>query len=164
MALRGGMWLIFFGPGIDQLRHTFARLKPHLGHQRPDRAPHGVTAQKQGLVRAARPQQPVGEHMAPFGVGAELDFIHRQKVTAHALGHRLDSADPVLRAWRHNALFARDQCHNRGPAHSDNLVVNLARQQAQRQAHHTCPMGQHPLNCVMGFACIGGSKDGHDPR
>ena len=78
-----------------------------------------------------RAQQPVGEHMPAFGIGAELDFVDGHEIGAHALGHRLDR------------------------------VIDLARQQTQRQTDHTGAMAQHPLNRVMGFTCVCRAKYGH---
>ena len=44
----------------------------------------------------------------------------------------------------------------------DHLVVDLARQQAQRQADHAGGMRQHALDGEMGLAGIGGPEHGGD--
>ena len=100
--------------------------------------------------------------MATLGVGAQLDFVDGEEITAHAFGHRLDRANPVLRARRHDAFFARDQRHDRGPAQFDNPVIHLARKQAQRQADDTGAMCEHPLDCIGGFTCVGRAQNGHN--
>ena len=74
--------------------------------------------------------------MAAFGIGAKLDFIDCHEIGAHTVRHRLDRADPVLGAGRHDPFLARDQRHNRRATSGNDLVIDLARQQAQRQADH----------------------------
>ena len=115
-------------------------------------------------MQAARAQQTVGEHMAAFGVGAKLDLVDGKEIGAHALGHRLDRADPVLGTRRHDAFLAGDQRHHRGAAQGHDLVVNLARQKTQRQADHPGAVAQHPLDRVMRFAGVCRAKNGHDAR
>ena len=95
--------------------------------------------------------------MAPLGIRTKLHFINGQKIAAHPFGHRLDRAHPILRTLWHDAFFAGDQSHNRRPAHRDDLVVNLARKQAQRQADNASAMAQHPLDRVMRFTGVGGA-------
>ena len=151
-----------FRPGIDQLRHPLTPDKLHLGHQSRNGAAHGVGPQKQRLARAARPQQAVGENMAAFRVGTELDFVDGYEIGTHAFGHRLDRADPILGARGHDPFFARDKRHDRRPANGDDLVINLAREQTQRQANDTGPVAQHTFNRVMRFTCVRRAQYGHD--
>ena len=92
--------------------------------------------------------------MPSFRIGTELDFIHGDKIRAHAFRHRLNRADPVLRAFRHNAFFPGHQRHHRWPPERDDLVIDLPRQKAQRQANHTGAIAQHPFNGVVGFARV----------
>ena len=115
-------------------------------------------------MRAPRPQQPVGKDMAAFRVGTQLDFVHGQEICAHPLGHRLDGADPVLRARRHDAFLARDQRHHRRPPDCDDAVIDLARQQPQRQADDPGAMAQHALDGIVGLARVGRAKDGRNLR
>ena len=61
-------------------------------------------------------------------IGAKLHLVHRQKVAAHAIRHRLDRADPIADLWRHDPFLAGDQRHHGRPAQRDDPVVNLARQ------------------------------------
>ncbi len=148
---------------IDQLRHPLAAHVLRLGHKGRDRAAHGVRAQKQRLVQAARPQQAVGKDVAPFRIGAELDFIHGQKIDAHPFGHRLDGADPILGARRHDPFFARNQGHDGRAAQGHDTVIDFTRQQAQRQTDHTCPVPQHPVDGIGGLTCVGRAQNGHNP-
>ncbi len=101
--------------------------------------------------------------MAPIRVRTKLDLIDSDKIRAHALGHRLNRADPIGRARRHDPFFARHQRHNAGATHRDDPVIDLPRQQPQRQADDARAMGQHPLNRVVCLARIGRAKNGSNP-
>ena len=70
--------LLFAGVG----QHGKARSldKFSLGQQAAYDRLHGVGAEEHGFLLAARAQQPVGEDMAPFRIGAKLYFIHGQKI------------------------------------------------------------------------------------
>ena len=66
--------------------------------------------------RAARVQQAIGEDVAALGVGAELDFVHRQELDLALQRHGLDGADEIVRARRDDLLLAGDQGDRRGAA------------------------------------------------
>ena len=102
--------------------------------------------------------------MAALWIGAQLYFINGQKIAPHPLGHGLDRANPIGGAIWHDTLFASHQRHHRRAAQRHDLVVDLARQQAQWQTDHTSAMCQHPLDCVMGLAGVGWPKDRRYPR
>ena len=102
--------------------------------------------------------------MPALGVGAKLDLIHRQEITADIGRHRLDRADPVLRAFADDPFLARHQRGDRRPARSDDAVIDLARKQPQRQADDACPVRQHPVYGMMGLAGIRRPEDRRDPR
>ena len=99
--------------------------------------------------------------MAAFGIGTKLDFVDSDEISPHAFGHRLDGADPILGARRHDPFFARDQRHDRRAANGNDLVIDLARQQTQRQTDHTGSVPQHTFDRVMGFTCVRRAKYGH---
>ena len=159
----GGHPANFLRARIGQLGHPVAAHELRLRHKGRDGAAHRVGAEKQGFMQAPRTQQPVGEDMAAFRIGAKLDLVHGQKIDAHAFGHRFNGADPILGARRHDAFFARDQRHDRGAACADDLVIDLARQQAQRQADDPGPVPQHPFDGVMRLAGIRRPEDRRDP-
>ena len=50
--------------------------------------------------------------------------------------HRFNGRNPEPRPWRFYLLFARDQRHRIHPGAIGDLVVDLARQQTQRQTDH----------------------------
>ncbi len=151
------------GPGIGKLGKTLAPQEMGLWHQCGDGPAHGFRAQKQRLEAPARLEQPVGKDMATLGVGAKLNFVDGQKVTAQTVGHRLDRADPIGRVLGHDPLFPGDQRHHAGAAHRNDAVIDLAGKQAQRQPDDAALVRQHPLDRVMGLAGVGGSQDRRDP-
>ena len=153
-----------FRTGIGQLAHPFAADKFDPLHKARDRPAHRVRSHEQGLVLPTHPQQAIREHMAALGIGTKLDLVDADEITAHALGHRLDRADPVLRAWRYDPLLASDKRHNRRPARGDDLVIDLARQKPQRQSDHTGTIAQHPVDGVVGLACVGRAENRRNPR
>src|SRR6185295_15189025 len=76
--------------------------------------------------------------------------------------HRLDGADEVAGMGRQDALLAGDQRDRAGALEAADLVVVLARQEAQREADHAGTMAQHALDREMRLAGIGRAEDGGD--
>ena len=101
--------------------------------------------------------------MSTLSIATQLDLINRKKIAAHTFGHRLDRANPVLSARRHDPFFTCHQRHDAGAFHSNDSVIDFACKQPQRQADHACPMAQHLLDSIMGFASIGRAKNGRNP-
>ena len=54
-------------------------------------------AHQHGFGRPPRMQEPVGEDMAAFGVGAKLDLVDGEKFDLAVERHRLDRADEIAR-------------------------------------------------------------------
>ena len=106
----------------------------------------------------------MGEHMAAFGVGAKLDFIDGEKFDLAVERHRLDRADEIPRSARDDLFFAGDQRDLSRAPRLDHPIVNLARQQPQRQADHARGVSQHALDRQMGLAGIGRPQNGDEPR
>ena len=100
-------------------------------------------------------QQPVGEDVAALGVAAELDFVDRQEIDIDIARHRLDGADPVARPLRLDLLFAGDERDLVGADAGRDLVVDLAREQTQRQTDHAALVAEHALDREMRLAGIG---------
>ena len=126
-------------------------VRQQAAHQRG----HGPCAQEHGLELAARMQQAVGEDVAALGIGAELDLVDGQELDLAGQRHGLDRADEIGRAGGDDLLLAGDQGHRGLAAQLDHPVVDLARQEAQRQADHARGVGQHALNGQMGLAGVG---------
>ena len=76
--------------------------------------------------------------------------------------HRLDRRHPEARVRRLDLLFAGDERDVLRADPVDDLVVDLARQQPQRQADHAGGMRQHPLDGEMGLAGVGRPEHGGD--
>jgi len=103
-------------------------------------------------------QQPIGEHVATLGVSDELDLVDRQEVHVQPDRHGFDRADPVARL-RRDALFLPGHERDRALAYAcAHPIVDLARQQAQRQAHHARLEVQHALDRAVGLARVGGTE------
>ena len=68
-----------------------------------------------------------------------------------------------LRIGRDDLLLAGDQRRLPLALEAHDLVIDLARQKAQRQPDHAGFVRQHPLDGEMGLAGVGGAEDGRDP-
>ena len=102
----------------------------------------------------------VGEDMAAVFVLGELDFVDGDKVGAHVDGHGFHGADEIARVRRDDALLAGDEGSVGRALGGDDPVIDLAREQAQRQADHAGAVAQHALDGVMRLAGIGGAENG----
>ena len=152
------------GAGIAELREALALDQLRAWHQRGDAAAHGLGAEEQRLLQAAGVQQPVGEDVAAVGVAAELDLVDGEEVRSDVDRHRLDGADPVGGARRHDALLAGDERHHRRTAQADDAVVDLAGEEPERQADDAGAVRQHPFDRVVRLAGVGRPQHRHDPR
>ena len=109
-------------------------------------------------MAAAGVQQAMGEDVAALRVGGQLDLVDGEEVDLAAQRHRLHGADEVLGMGRDDLLLARNQRHRAGPAQLDDPVVDLAREQAQRQADHARAVAQHALDRQVRLAGVGGAQ------
>ena len=150
--------------GVGQLREALARLDDELGREAADQRRRRRRAEQHGLGHAARVQQAVGEDVAALGIGAELDLVDGEELDLAVERHRLDRADEVARRRRHDLLLAGDQRHVARAPRLDDAVVDLARQQPQRQADHAGRMAEHALDRQMGLAGVGGAENGDEAR
>ena len=128
------------------------------GQQPLDDRAHGGSAQQQRFVAAAAMQDAIGEDVAALEIGSDLDFIDREKRHVEIARHRLHGGDPEPRLRRLDLFLAGDQRDGIHARAIDDLVVDLARQQPQRQADHAGGMRKHPLDREMGLAGIGGPE------
>ena len=128
---------------------------PGAGQKVAHGAVHGRGADQQGLLAPAPVQQPVGEDMAAVEIGAKLNFVHRHESEVEVTRHRLDGRDPVARRFRLDFFLAGDERDRSRAGLFDHAVIDLAREQPQRQADHPAGMGKHPLDGVMRLAGIG---------
>ena len=150
--------------GVAQRRKPLAELDFGAGAEAADQRRHGRRAQEHRLRGAAGVQQAVGEDVAALGIGAELDLVDRQEFDLAVERHRLDRADEILRMGGDDLLLAGDQRDAAGAARLDHAVVDLPRQEPQRQADHAGGVGQHALDREMGLAGVGRTENGDQTR
>ena len=103
-------------------------------------------------------QQAIGEDVAALGIGGELDLVDGEEVDVDVARHRLDGAHPIARALRLDLLLAGDQRDLVGADAGGDLVVDLARQQAQRQSDHAALVAEHALDGEVRLAGVGGPE------
>ncbi len=132
--------------GEFELRQSGTRDDGGARQQPLDDGTHRRSPQQQRLVAAAAMQDAVGEDVPALEIGGDLDFIHREERDVEVARHRFHSGDPEARRLRLDLLLARDQGDGIDARAIDHLVVDLARQQPQRQADHARGMRQHPLD------------------
>ena len=163
MAERGGSRVSFFSPAESE--HRQPRPAETICAPGNSRSTIGrtVAAPSTSVSSRARAlQHAVGEDMAALEIGAELDFVDRQERHVEVARHGLDGGNPEARIGRLDLLLAGDQRHRVLADAIDHLVVDLARQQPQRQPDHAGGMGQHPLDGEMRLAGIGRPQHGGD--
>ena len=145
--------------GIGELRKARPRNVTDAGQQFLDNGAHGGGAQQHRLLAAAAMHEAIGENVAAFEVGGELNFIDCKKRDIDIGGHRLDGADPEARLRRDDLFLAGDESDLMIADPQAHAVIDFARQQPQRQADHARGMAKHALDREMGLARIGGTED-----
>ena len=125
------------------------------GQQFADGVAHGRGAEQQRLAEAARMEQAIGEDVAALAVGGELNLVDGDEVRLEIERHRLDGAHIIARRGRLDLLFAGDQRDLGGADAGDDLVVDLAGEQPERQADDADVVREHALDGEMGLAGVG---------
>ena len=120
--------------GVGELGEARPRDEVGAGNEIADGLAHGLRAEQQRLLLAAHVQQAVGEDVAALGVGGELHLVDGEEIDVGDARHGLDRAHPVARPLRLDLLLAGDERDVVGAGAGGDLVVDLAREQAQRQA------------------------------
>ncbi len=141
--------------GEVQRRKARARQDVRTGKQPLDRAAHGRGTEHQRLLAAAPVEHAVGKHVTALEIGAQLDFVDRDERHVEIARHRLDGRHPEPRIVRLDLLFAGDERDLIRTDPLDALVIDLAREQAQRQPDHPARMREHALDCEMRLAGVG---------
>ena len=152
--------LLFAGEG--KLRQPRPGQDMRARQEPLDHRPHGLGAEHQCFLASAAIEHAVGEDMAAFEIGAELHLIDGEERDVEIARHRLDGRHPVTRMRRLDLLLAGDQRDCLGAYAGRNLVVDLARQQPQRQPDDAGGMAEHALDGEMGLAGIGRPEHGGD--
>ncbi len=148
--------------GVGEERHARAGHHVHARQQLLDDAAHRGGAEEQRLVAAAQVQQAVGEDVAALKVAGELDLVDGKERHVGRRRHRLDGADAEARRRGDDLLLAGDERDLVGTDALRHAAVNLAGEEAERQADHARGVRQHPLDGEMGLARVGGAEDGDD--
>ena len=105
-------------------------------------------------------QQPVGEDVPSLAVRCQLRLVQRDECSPTPVArHGLGGAQEIPGIGRLDPLLAGDQRYLLLALDGDDPVVDLARQQAQRETHRPARMAAHPLDREMGLAGIGGSEN-----
>ena len=138
-----------------KLRQPRARDDARARQQPLDDRAHGGGAEQQGLVAATTMENAIGENMAAFKIGGDLDFIDGEERHVEVARHRFDRRNPEARARRLDLLLAGDQGDGIHSGAVGDLVVEFAGEQPQRQADNAGGMRQHPLDGQMGLAGVG---------
>ncbi len=128
------------------------------GQQPLDDRPHRRGAEQQRLVTAAAMQDAVGEDKTALQIGRDLDFIDGQERHVEIARHGFDGRDPEARLRRLDLLLAGNQRDGVWTRAIDDLVVDLARQEPQRQSDDAGGMRKHPLDRQMRLAGVGRPK------
>ena len=152
----------FFSPAKVSCESRGRLRMLRAGQQLLDHRPHGGGAEHQRLLAAAAVEHAVGEDVAALEIGAELHLVDRDEGHVEIARHRLDGGDPEARVRRLDLLLAGDQRDVLGADPVDDLVVDLAREQPQRQPDHAGRVRQHALDGEMGLAGVGRPEHGGD--
>jgi hypothetical protein len=143
------------------LRQARARDDVDARHELLDQRLHRAGADQHGLLAAAPIEQPVGEDMAAVEVGGELDLVDRDEIDGRSRG--IASTVQTQKRGRSGLIFSSPVTSaTLWPDFLDDTAVDLARQQAQRQADHAGRVRDHPLDGEMGLAGIGRSEHRRD--
>ena len=125
------------------------------GQEPFDHRPHGLRAEYQRLLASSAVEHAIGEDVAALEIGAELHLVNGQEGNVEVARHGLDGGDPIARARRLDLLLAGDE-GDRICAHTRlDLVVDLARQEPQRQSDDAGGMTEHALDGEVRLAGIG---------
>ena len=151
-----------FIAGEGELRQPRPADDAGTGQQPLDNRPHGRGTKHQGLFAAASVQHAIGKDVAALEIGGQLNFVDGKESDVEIARHGLDGGDPKARIRRLDLLFAGDQRHGVGADPFHGTIIDLARQQPQRQADQARGMRQHPLDREMRLAGIGRPQNGRD--
>ena len=148
------------GTDIGKGRETRAGGDLGVRQKRSDHGFERLGAEDHRLLPAARMQHPVGEDVATLGIRAELRLVQSDEGEVLFHRHGFRRAEEPARVLRYDLLLAGDQRHLIGALQLHDPVVNLARQQAQREADHAGRMSAHPLDRQIGLPGIGRAENG----
>ena len=145
--------------GIGKMRQPRPRHHRNAPQQALQDAAHRGGAEQQRFLAAAQMQDAVGEDVAALEVAGELHLVDRHEGGIGLARHRLDRADRIFRAGRHDLLLAGDQRHLVRADLLADASIDLARQQPERQADDAALMRHHAFDGEMRLAGVGRTED-----
>ena len=95
-------------------------------------------------------------------MAAKAKSRDRLALTSPLDRHAFGGAQEIARLRRDDPLLAGQQRDLLLALHRDDPVIDLARQQPQREADHARRMAAHPLDRQVGLAGVGRSEDRPD--
>ncbi len=102
----------------------------------------------------------IREDMPALRVAGELNLVDGKEVDIDIARHGFDGRDPETRTVGLDLLLARDQRHLVGADAVGDLVVDLACEEAERQADHAGVVTEHALDREVRFAGVGRAENG----
>ena len=145
---------------IAQSRKPRSRDNFGIWQKRADHRAKTFRPKDHSLLTPPRVQHPVGKNVPAFGISTQLRLVDGNKSKVTLDRHRFDGATIPPRIRRFDAFLASYQRDLSHTLDRNNPVVNLARQQAQREPHHSARISTHPLNREVGLSSVGWAKDG----
>ena len=158
MAERAGSRVIFFSPLYVSFDSRGREMKLAPGIKSPMASRIVCAPSSRRLGAAAGVQQTIGEDVAALGIAAELNFVDREKIDVDVARHRLDGRYPIARPFGLDFFLACNQRDVVGADARFDLVVDLARQETQRQTDHAAFVAEHALYGEMRLAGVRRSK------
>ena len=145
--------------GIGKVRQARPGDNRNAAQQALEDAAHGGGTQQQRFLAAAQMQDAIGEDVAALEIAGELHLVDRHEGSVRLARHRLDRADRVFRAGRHDLLLAGDQRHLVRADLLADAGIDLARQKPERQADDAALVRHHALDGEMRLAGVGRTED-----
>ena len=100
-----------------------------------DQRPRRRRAEQHGFLPAAHIEQTIGKYVAALDIAGELHLVDRHEGDIEIARHRLHRCHPIAGVARHDLLLAGHQSHRARADAGDDPAIDLARQEAQRQAN-----------------------------
>ena len=144
---------------IGQDRHARAGDHVEARQQAFEQRARRRRAEKQRLQRSAHVEDAVGENVTALQISGELHLINGNEIHDEIERHGLHRRHPVAGIGGDDLFLARDQRDLVGADPLDDAAVDLAREQAQRQADDARFARNHPLDCEVGLAGVGRAED-----
>jgi hypothetical protein len=115
-------------------------------------------SEDQRLLAPSPVEDAVREYVSALEIGAKLDLINCDERDVEIAWHRFDRRHPETGVGRLNLLLSCDQGDSVRPNPLDDLVVDLAGEQPQRQPDNSGRVRDHALDREVRLAGVGGAE------